>query len=99
MSSRDILSEKLSDTRPSTATDTANESPGAKELPLDDQPREDITTIADTEHDGQYLQGLQLIPVIACVTLAAFLVLLDTSIIATVRRETSSHRDCLPEKD
>lgn len=82
-----MLSEKEAISRPSSANQTSDESSTFTDMPLGDKPDEDTAAAADThsQHEHQYLEGLQLVLVIACVTLVCFLVLLDTSIIATVR--------------
>ncbi|OIW24685.1 hypothetical protein CONLIGDRAFT_657275 [Coniochaeta ligniaria NRRL 30616] len=94
MDSHNAPSEKLPVSRPSTAndtsddtvTETADEGLGVTEKTLGDEPQEDATITAVTTNEPQYLEGLPLVLVVACVTLVCFLVLLDTSIIATDNR-------------
>ena len=45
---------------------------------------EEVKSDAIVEEDYQYITGIKLITVIGCVTLVAFLLMLDQSIIATV---------------
>jgi hypothetical protein len=91
MDSHNVPPEELPRSRPSndtsddTVTDTADEGQDVTEKTLGYKPQEDNAITAVTTNEPQYLEGLQLVLVVACVTLVCFLVLLDTSIIATVR--------------
>lgn len=78
-----------------TADDTADEAPerngsrrsegkGEAEAEAEGE-RENPLVLTDTETGREYISGLQLVIVMACVVLVAFIMLLDTSIIATVR--------------
>lgn len=90
-----VLSEKIPGSRPSTdndtAEDTAVESIGdtgdaGKEQPAD-----------ATEPEQEYLEGFQLVIVTAAVTLVCFLVLLDTSILATAIPRITDEFHSLPD--
>lgn len=79
--------------RPSSANDTSDDKAESStdegvgpvsELKTADPLRPGTGTAADQEPEQGYLEGIQLGIVTACVTLVCFLVLLDTSIIATV---------------
>ena len=70
---------------------TSSSSPtnGLAEIPHDPSKEghsiENTTSDHPTEDDYDYITGLKLFTVIACLTLVAFLIMLDQSIIATVR--------------
>lgn len=93
MNSQNIPSEKLPISRPSSAndtsddtiTETADESQDVTEKTLGDKLQDGNTLTTVTTNEPKYLEGLPLVLAVACVTLVCFLVLLDTSIIATVR--------------
>lgn len=83
----------MSVSRPSTAGEASedtvagapDESHGSREKTLGDQPDQGNPLAPVTTNGAEYLEGVALVLVTACVTLVCFLVLLDTSIIATVR--------------
>lgn len=62
---------------PSGETPESDPKSGSGENPL---------ALVDTETGREYISGLQLVVVMASVVLVAFMMLLDTSIIATVSR-------------
>lgn len=78
--------------RPSTAgqvsDDTVPETPDegriTTEKTVGEEPTAESPLSRATTKEPVYLEGLPLVLVVACVTLVAFLILLDTSIIATV---------------
>ena len=86
MDSRRDASGQASVSRPSSANETSDDTATetADEKPVHDEPQEDNPITAATTNEPVYLEGLPLFLVVACVTLVCFLVLLDTSIIATV---------------
>jgi len=86
MDSRNDPSEQVSDSRPSTANEASDDTvtETADEKTARDEPQEGNPITAATTNEPVYLEGLPLFLVVACVTLVCFLVLLDTSIIATV---------------
>lgn len=67
------------------ADGTADELSDGKASPPDLDPSENPLEPTDTESGQEYISGLQLFTVMTSVVLVAFMMLLDTSIIATVR--------------
>ncbi|KAB5566098.1 putative MFS multidrug transporter [Coniochaeta sp. 2T2.1] len=99
-------SEKLPRSRPSSAdetsdetiTETADEGNDITEKTIGDKETEEANPISTVStREPQYLEGLQLVLVIACVTLVCFLVLLDTSIIATAIPRITDQFQSLPD--
>jgi hypothetical protein len=54
----------------------------------------DVLAAEHAKQDHEYLSGSKLISVLVAVTLAFFLVMLDTSIVATVRTSSSPRVEC-----
>ena len=57
-----------------------------------DRTPEELNSSEPVEEDYQYVTGIKLGTVIGCVTLVAFLILLDQSIIATVRNSIETRQ-------
>lgn len=82
LSEKRLISDDTTDhTAEETADDTADEST-EKAVEAKDEPARQQDETAEVE--PEYLTGFKLFIVTACVTLVVFLLLLDTSIIATV---------------
>ena len=72
---------------------------GEQQAPVDvaldgDVPKAGVAT-ADAEEEPVYVTGYQLVVVIAVVCMASFIMLLDTSIVATVSRVALFRDECL----
>jgi hypothetical protein len=98
MGSQTTPSEKVSFSRPSTENDTTgdttDETADEKKIIGDQQPQAKDSEPIDAEPEHGYLNGIQLAIVTASVTLVCFLVLLDTSIIATVSTKLRGTNSC-----
>jgi len=72
---------EIHDSRPPKAEPAAPEPEPEREAPIAGSVKPDHPV----EDDYEYVTGFKLATIIGCVTLVAFLILLDQSIIATVR--------------
>ena len=69
----------------SSASPTEHKVDTPPEPSKEDPSPQPVNATNTTEEEYHYVTGLKLFTVIACVTLVAFLIMLDQSIIATVR--------------